>query len=111
MRSVPDSLLTTTPPRPGLLLPLQDPTPEQKLRALYGVTAVHAAFGDIELAKMTLRGECLLCSVAVALACGRCATRGQCQRPVAVPCPRPPPPRPRPPVTMLCRGRRVRTGL
>lgn len=33
----------------------EDPTPEQKCAALYGQTAVHAAFGDVELAQMTLR--------------------------------------------------------
>ncbi|KAG2501907.1 hypothetical protein HYH03_000405 [Edaphochlamys debaryana] len=33
----------------------EDPTPQQKVASLYGQTAVHAAFGDVELAQMTLR--------------------------------------------------------
>lgn len=33
----------------------EEPTPAQKHAALYGCTAVHAAFGDIELAQITLR--------------------------------------------------------
>lgn len=33
----------------------EGPTPSQRLAALYGCTAVHASFGDIELAQMTLR--------------------------------------------------------
>ncbi|GIL77625.1 hypothetical protein Vretimale_6804 [Volvox reticuliferus] len=33
----------------------EEPTQEQKRAALFGVTAVHAAFGDVELAQMTLR--------------------------------------------------------
>ena len=36
---------------------MQEPTIEQKRAALFGVTAVHASFGDVELAQMTLRGE------------------------------------------------------
>jgi hypothetical protein len=40
-----------------LLLPLQDGvTTRQKQEALYGSTAVHATFGDVELAQITLRG-------------------------------------------------------
>lgn len=35
---------------------LQDPTLKQKQVAMYGATAVHASFGDVELAQMTLRG-------------------------------------------------------
>lgn len=45
-----------TAPSPQPSLAHQDPTPEQKCAALYGQTAVHAAFGDVELAQMTLRG-------------------------------------------------------
>ena len=33
----------------------QDPTAPQKAAALFGNTAVHASFGDVELAQMTLR--------------------------------------------------------
>ncbi|GIL49803.1 hypothetical protein Vafri_6032 [Volvox africanus] len=33
----------------------EEPTADQKRAALFGVTAVHAAFGDVELAQMTLR--------------------------------------------------------
>ncbi|PNW82210.1 hypothetical protein CHLRE_06g278104v5 [Chlamydomonas reinhardtii] len=33
----------------------EEPTIEQKRAALFGVTAVHASFGDVELAQMTLR--------------------------------------------------------
>ncbi|EFJ53096.1 hypothetical protein VOLCADRAFT_120180 [Volvox carteri f. nagariensis] len=33
----------------------EEPTPEQRRAALFGVTAVHASFGDVELAQMTLR--------------------------------------------------------
>jgi len=34
---------------------LENPTVKQKQAALYGSTAVHSAFGDVELAQMTLR--------------------------------------------------------
>ena len=35
----------------------QASTSKQRQAALYGITAVHAAFGDVELAQMSLRGE------------------------------------------------------
>lgn len=35
---------------------LQDPTISQRQAALFNSTAVHASFGDIELAQITLRG-------------------------------------------------------
>ncbi len=35
---------------------LQDPTTSQRQAALFNSTAVHASFGDIELAQITLRG-------------------------------------------------------
>jgi hypothetical protein len=34
----------------------EDLTTRQKQEALYGQTAVHATFGDVELAQITLRG-------------------------------------------------------
>jgi hypothetical protein len=34
----------------------KEATARQRQAALYGCTAVHAAFGDVELAQMTLRG-------------------------------------------------------
>ena len=34
---------------------LQNPTAPQRQAALFGNTAVHASFGDVELAQMTLR--------------------------------------------------------
>ncbi len=45
-------------PKDRMLRPnrTQEPTIEQKRAALFGVTAVHASFGDVELAQMTLRG-------------------------------------------------------
>jgi hypothetical protein len=35
----------------------EDIATRQRQAALYGSTAVHAAFGDVELAQITLRGE------------------------------------------------------
>lgn len=37
-------------------MPQADATTRQKQEALYGSTAVHATFGDVELAQITLRG-------------------------------------------------------
>lgn len=34
---------------------MQDPTVAQRQASFHGQTAVHAAFGDVELAQMTLR--------------------------------------------------------
>lgn len=33
----------------------EQPTDDQRRQALYGATCVHASFGDLELAKMSLR--------------------------------------------------------
>lgn len=47
--------------RPRLLLCRQeDATTRQRQEALYGSTAVHATFGDVELAQITLRGADML---------------------------------------------------
>ena len=35
---------------------LQSPTTSQRHAALFNSTAVHASFGDVELAQITLRG-------------------------------------------------------
>ena len=37
-------------------LPMQGPTKEQRVSALFNATCVHASFGDVELAQITLRG-------------------------------------------------------
>jgi hypothetical protein len=42
---------------------MQDPTLKQKQVAMYGATAVHASFGDVELAQMTLRGAGACCQL------------------------------------------------
>lgn len=39
---------------------LQEATTRQKQAALYSATAIHAYFGDVELAQITLRGGALL---------------------------------------------------
>jgi hypothetical protein len=44
------------PATPWLCLQ-DDLTTRQKQEALYGQTAVHATFGDVELAQITLRGR------------------------------------------------------
>ncbi len=36
----------------------QDPTIEDRQAALFNSTCVHASFGDVEFAQVTLRGDC-----------------------------------------------------
>jgi len=37
---------------------VQDPTIEDRQAALFNSTCVHASFGDVEFAQVTLRGDC-----------------------------------------------------
>ena len=39
-----------------ILIPAQSPTQQERQAALFNSTAVHASFGDVELAQITLRG-------------------------------------------------------
>ena len=39
-----------------VLLSVQSPTQQERQAALFNSTAVHASFGDVELAQITLRG-------------------------------------------------------
>ena len=47
---------------------VQSPTQQERQAALFNSTAVHASFGDIELAQITLRGPLLItacCMIAI----------------------------------------------
>ena len=39
-----------------MLMSVQSPTQQERQAALFNSTAVHASFGDVELAQITLRG-------------------------------------------------------
>ena len=43
-----------------MLRAVQSPTEQERQAALFNSTAVHASFGDIELAQITLRGLLLV---------------------------------------------------
>ncbi len=43
-----------------MLRAMQSPTEQERQAALFNSTAVHASFGDIELAQITLRGPLLV---------------------------------------------------